>query len=126
MSSVQVLPLANYPNGTHVLGPVDFADDVTSVDISIARCTTANPTIWPNASTVVVVSPEVSLDGGSTWGGAGGFTSNGGIFVSAKTGLEVPTTIGGGGIPAGSDRKYRCTVVITGGPLRSSATVEVN
>lgn len=126
MSSVQVLPLANYANGVHgPLGPVDIADNVTSVDFSIQRCTTATPTIWPNASTTLDVLPEVSLDGGSTWIEAGRFTSAGGI-VHDKTGGETQFTRGGGGLPAGTGRKYRVTATIAGGPLRSTATVEIN
>lgn len=126
VSSVQVLPLANYPNGTRVLGPIDFADDVTSVDFSIARCTTATPTIWPNVSTTLDVVPEVSVDGGVTWTEAGAFHSYGGI-ASGKGGVgEAAFTIGGGSLPAGTNRQYRVTVTIGGGPLRSSATVEVN
>lgn len=126
MASVQVLPLANYANGTRVLGPIDIADDVTSVDFSIARCTTPTPTIWPNASTTLEVIPEVSVDGGVTWVEAGRFASAGGI-AQGKGGVgEATVTIGGGSLPAGTNRQYRVTTIIGGGPLRSSATVEVN
>lgn len=126
MASVQVLPLGNYPNGTRNLGPVDIADDVTSVDISIARCTTATPAIWPNESTVLTITPEVSVDGGVTWIEAGKSVSAGGIVVSGRTGQEVAVSRSGGSLPAGTNRRYRVTVQITGGPLRSSATVEVD
>jgi hypothetical protein len=125
MASVQVLPLANYANGTRVLGPIDIADDVSSVDISIARCTTPTPTIWPNASTVVTITPEVSIDGGVSWSEAGKSVSGGGISIG-RSGSEIPFSLSGGSLPAGTGRKYRCTVDIAGGPLRSSATVEVN
>lgn len=126
MSSVQVLPLANYPNQTRTLGPIDIADDVTSVDFSIARCTTATPTIWPNASTTLDVLPEVSIDGGVSWIEAGRFSTWGGI-AAGKGGVgEAAFTIGGGSLPVGTNRQYRVTITIGGGPLRSSATVEVN
>jgi len=126
MASIQVLPLANYSNGVRVSSAIDIADDVTSVDFSIQRCTTATPTIWPNASTVLDILPEVSLDGGTTWIEAGRSTAPGGIITSVKAGGEVPFMIGGGSLPAGTNRKYRVTTTITGGPLRSTATVEVN
>lgn len=126
MSSVQVLPLANYPNGTHgPFGPIDLADDVTSSDFSIARCTTATPTIWPNVTTTIQVLPEVSIDGGVTWQGAGGFSSAGGIAF-AHNGSEQPFAKGGGNLPIATGRKFRVTAIIAGGPLRSSATVEIN
>lgn len=127
VSSVQVLPLGNY-NGTHVAGPVNVADNVTSVDISIARCTTSTPTIWPNASTVLDILPEVSVDAGVTWVESGRSISPGGISFG-KGGVEAPFSISGGSLPPavnGITRQYRCTFAITGGPLRSSVTVEVN
>lgn len=127
VSSVQVLPLGNY-NGTHVAGPVNVADNVTSVDISIQRCTTATPAIWPNVTTVLAITPEVSTDAGETWGEAGASVSPGGISFG-KGGLEAPFSISGGSLPAavnGITRQYRCTFVITGGPLRSAVTIEVN
>lgn len=125
MSSVQVLPLGNY-NGTHVMGPVDIADDVSSVLISIARCTTAAPTIWPNASTILTITPEVSVDGGQTWIESGKSVSPGGVLVIQH--VELANSISGGSLAAavnGITRQYRCTVDIANGPLRSSATVEV-
>lgn len=126
MSSVSILPLANYANGTQVLGPIDVASDVTVIDFSIQRCTTPTPTIWPNASTTLVITPEVSLDGGVTWTEAGKSTNEGGI--SLFRGNEVAFARSGGSIPpqvGGTARKYRVTTVIAGGPLRTSATVEV-
>lgn len=129
MASIEVLPLGNY-NGTHVLGGatgIQVADDVTSVDISIARCTSATPTIWPNASTVLDIKPEVSCDDGVTWIESGRSISPGGI--SFIKGQQAAFSISGGSLPPavnGIARRYRCTVAITGGPLRSSMTVEVN
>lgn len=127
MASVPVLPLANYANGSRSMGPIDVADDVTSIDFSIARCTTATPTIWPLVTTTLEVTPEVSLDGGVSWIEAGKSTSPGGI--STFRGAEQPFSRGGGFIPPainGITRQYRVSIVIAGGPLRSSATVEVN
>lgn len=127
MASVQVLPLNNYANGTRNLGPIDVASDVTTIDFSIQRCTTATPTIWPNITTTLEITPEVSLDGGVTWVEAGKSTSAGGI--STFHGAEVAFALSGGYIPpevGGVTRKYRVTTVIAGGPLRTSASVEVN
>lgn len=128
MASVQVLPLNNYPNQTRVLGPIDIADDVTSCDISVQRCTTATPTIWPNVTTVLAITPEVSVDGEQTWVEAGASISPGGISP-AKGGGEAAFGVSGGGLPAavnGITRRYRNTVVITGGPIRTTVTFEVN
>lgn len=124
MASVQVLPLANYPNGTHTSGIIDIADDVTSVDFNIQRCTTATPTIWPNASTILVIAPEVSVDGGPFIAN-GSSSSSGGIGFD-KHGGEAAFTLAGGSLPPGINRRYRVSAIITGGPLRSTATIEVN
>lgn len=127
MASVQVLPLANYSNGTRNAGPIDIASDVTSIDFSVQRCTTATPTVWPNASTTLEIIPEVSLDGGSTWIEAGRSFSEGGI--STFRGVEVAFAKSGGYVPpqvGNTTRQYRVTTIIAGGPLRTSATVEVN
>ena len=129
MPNVTALPLGNYANGTHgPFGPVDIADNVTSVLISIQRCTSADLTIWPNATTILTMTPEVSIDGGVTWIEAGKSVSPGGILIRKLTGLEVPVSESGGSLPApqnGITRKYRVTIDIVGGPLRSSATIEV-
>ena len=128
MASVSVLPLNNYANGTRQLGPIDLASDVTSVLFSIQRCTTATPTVWPNASTTLEIIPEVSLDGGVTWIEAGRTTNVGGIQLS-KFGTELAFALSGGYLPAevgGVTRQYRVQTTIAGGPLRTSASVEVN
>lgn len=124
MASVPVLPLANYSNGTRTAGPIDIADDVTHVDFNIQRCTTLTPTIWSLSTTTLEIIPEVSLDGGSTWIEAGRSSSAGGISFG-KHGEEVAFAIGGGSLPAGVNRQYKATTIIAGGPLRSTATVEV-
>ena len=127
MASVQVLPLNNYANGTRELGPIDVASDVTSIDFSIQRCTTATPTVWPNVATTLEIIPQVSVDGGVTWNDAGRSTNVGGI--SLFRGNEVAFSRSGGSIPpqvGGVTRQYKVTTIIAGGPLRTSATVEVN
>jgi hypothetical protein len=119
----QSLPLANYPNGVHQLPTYDIPDNATEIEVHIARCTAATPTIWPNASTNIDVRPEVSIDGGP-WVAEGRFTGDGGIYVN-KAGLEVPETFNTIGLPAGVNRKLRASVTITGGPLRTQVDIVV-
>jgi hypothetical protein len=131
MSSIPVLPLGNYANGTSVLGGatgIQVASDVTSIDISLACCTSADPTIWPDINTVLTIKPEVSTDDGVTWVEAGASVTPGGIHQS-KNGGELAFVRSGGSLPAqvgAVARRYRCTVTVAGGPCRTSATVEVN
>lgn len=127
MASISVLPLNNYANGTRQSSALDLASDVTSVLFNVQRCTAATPDIWPNASTQLQIIPEVSQDAGVTWIEAGKSTSIGGVAMF--NGHEQPFTLSGGSLPVelnGVTRKYRVSTIITGGPLRTSATVEVN
>jgi hypothetical protein len=129
MATVQVLPLNNYATGTHgPFGPVEVASDVTSILFNILCNSTAQPTIWPNVTTVLTTTPEVSTDAGVTWTEAGKSVTPGGPHTS-KFGTELQSILSGGSLPAqvgNTPRQYRVTLAITGGPLRSSATVEVN
>lgn len=128
MASVQVLPLATYPSGPRSFGPIDIANDVTSIDFTIACRTTADPTIWPNITTVLTITPWVSVDGGLTWVEAGKSVTPGGIHIG-KNGTELSSVASGGFIPPvvnGITRKFKLDLDIVGPPLRSSATVEVN
>jgi hypothetical protein len=128
LSTIQVLPLANYANGSRTSSAIEVASDVTSIDFNILCNSSVNPTVWPNLSTVLAITPEVSVDGGVTWVEAGASNTPGGPHLT-KTGGELLSVLSGGFIPlqvGNTPRQYRVTTVITGGPLRSSATVEVN
>ncbi len=123
MADLAAIPLGNYAAGSYNFGPIDIADSVTRCDFKVARCTTADPTIWPLATVALSVQLEVSVDGGA-WVGQGGFSAVGGI-ANTKVGAEATHSIGGGNFPAGVNRRVRGSVTITGGTLRSSATVQV-
>jgi hypothetical protein len=127
MTSVTVLPLANYANGTRAFGPIDVASDVTAIAFSVQRCTTPNPTIWPNSTTTLEIIPELSTDLGVTWTEVGRTTNAGGI-QTARQGGELGFSVSGGNLPAqvgGITRQYRVSTIIAGGPLRTAATAEV-
>ena len=118
-----VLPLNDYPNGTHV-GTFNIGDTVTGWWFEIARCTTADPTIWPNASTTISVQMELSRDNGQTWEGAGWFNAEGGILVQ-RDGSDTPAVRFSSTLRPGTQRRLRATITIAGGPLRSFGTLEV-
>jgi hypothetical protein len=127
MAETVVLPLANYPNQTRNFGPITIADSVTVVDFKVQRCTTATPTIWPNASTTLSIMQEISLNGGVSWMPLGGNFSAGGGIQAGKGGVgELAYSQGGGYLPVGVNRQVRGTVVIAGGPLRTTASVVIN
>jgi hypothetical protein len=128
VAETTVLPLKNYQNGVYDFGPVDVPDAVTRVEYKIARCTTATPTIWPNATTTLTINMEYSLDGGATWWGVGGGVdgATGGIQMDKYGTSERTYEMGFGTIPSGAGRLIRGRVIIAGGPLRTSVGVVVN
>jgi hypothetical protein len=117
------IPLNDYATGTHNLPSTNILDNATGIYFEISRCTTATPTIWPNASTELSISLEVSLDGGATWLGLSGFGSTGGIFIK-RDGSEATVSSSLTNLPAGTGRKVRGTATIVGGPLRSQGFFE--
>lgn len=128
MTTVTILPLADYALGLVMHGPVDVAADVTSVDFSIQCWTLATPLIWPLVTTVLTITPEVSTDGGLTWIEAGKSVTPGGPHLD-KFGQPLSFVRSGGGLPApvnGVTRQYRVWTDITGGLLRSLVNLEVN
>jgi hypothetical protein len=120
------LPLGNYQNGTRTTGWRAIPDTATFISVELARCTSADPTIWPNASTMVDLTIELSMDGGAT------------VYLRATEG-QIPGGImpgkGGGEaprsrkalwpIPPGSNRMVRLGASVSGGPIRTSGTIEI-
>ena len=111
------------PDGTRVFGPVNVPNALQEIRVSIDRCTTATPTLWPSPDTWLDFFIEVSLDGGATWLRTVGATAPGGI-VMGKGGVEAPATFIGCSLPEGTGRRARATATVTGGPLDSRITVE--
>jgi hypothetical protein len=115
----------NIATGSQDLGPVTLPNGLTSLKITIKRCTTATPTIWPNAATTIKASLFVSVDGGVNWIASGSLTSAGGIYV--RNGVEVPNTIlEVVPIPTGTSRQIKATITVANGPLVSNVTIEAN
>lgn len=115
--------------GSHDLGPANLPDNLSNITLSLARCTTATPLNWPNESTTIAVTLYISPDGGTTWTNVGGFTAAGGILLRSLDNSELaatafyiqtPLTTGGTG------RKIKATVVVTGGPLSSIASIDAD
>lgn len=124
MTTVSVLPVATYPAGTHNFGPVAVPDAITSIQIDIARCTLADPTIWPNTTDTIAMELDLSLDGGATYSLLASSLDGGGRLVNGKTGLEVPTTYVQTGLPAGTNRFLKGSITLSAS-IKTSATVTV-
>lgn len=114
-------------SGVHELGPANLPDDLNEITISLARCTTATPSNWPNSNTIIAITLSISPDGGVTWQDVGGFSAAGGILLrsldnselaATSFNIQTPLTTGGTG------RKIKATATVTNGPLPSIVTIE--
>jgi len=125
LSRTLVIPLANYPTGNRsfAVGGT-LSDAATLIYAELARCTSADPSIWPNQSTRVKVICEISLDGGAVWLFQASFLSEGDIVLNwhgaevALSTMEIP-------LFPGTSRRARFSVEITGGPCRTQGFLEL-
>jgi len=126
MAKTRDLPLADYPTGTRTFVK-QTPNGLNGFLIAIARCTTADTSIWPNVATELDLIAVPSYDGGATFdrtAAAGMSGATGGIRVNSRTGLEY--TVQDCGVnftpPANA---VEITVTIRNGPLRTFADVTV-
>lgn len=122
LSRTQAIPLADYPSGARALPETSVLDAATVFYFEIARCTSADPTIWPDAATTLSLDLEISYDNGATWRDWAGFQDGGGIVMfkgaeRAVSTLKAP-------MEPGANRRIRGTVTITNGPLRTQGFYE--
>ena len=125
LSRTLVIPLANYPTGNRsfAVGGT-LSDAATLIYAELARCTSADPSIWPNQSTRVKVICEISLDGGAVWLFQASFLSEGGIVLNSH-GAEVALSTMEIPLFPGTSRRARFSVEITGGPCRTQGFLEL-
>lgn len=119
MAQINVLPLSTYPMGTRNIGPVNIADGVSKATFAFQRCTTATPTVWPDVATKLAFTLEYSIDDGLNWTLGPALTAEGGIAFN-RDGSEAQYTYVIGGLPAGTNRKIRATITISGTDLFTS------
>jgi hypothetical protein len=113
----------NIASGFFQTAGIAIAANVTTLQLRLARNTTATPTFWPNASTTIVGNIRVSFDGGSNYQHSCGFTASGGLVI--VDGVEASeTTLRGPVTPTQSGRLIRADVTVTNGPLLSELTLE--
>lgn len=124
MAKSRALSLANYPSGSRQFGPWAFPNGLDGFDIRIGRCTTATPTIWPNASTRVSLVMEFSFDGGETYPHVETWTPQGGGIVS-KNGVELAEESAGWRYSPNQPTHAKATVTVTNGPIRTYVDVTV-
>lgn len=105
------------PSGQQSFGTENVPDALTVVLFTLRYCTTATPTLWPNANTVIRTSAWQSNDGGTTWMHRSTMSSFGGIHV--VKGVEDPETTWGFTLIPGLNRQIRVDVEVENGPLNT-------
>lgn len=121
---LRAFDLDDYPNGMRQFGPFNLRANDREFYFEIRRCTSADLTIWPNASTTVKFDLELSRDGGANWEYGGGFEARGGVHTKID-GSEATITAIKVSLPPGAQRQMRAAITIAGGPLRSEGFAEL-
>lgn len=126
LSKTRSIPLGNYPNGTYDRGPFATPNGLDGFDIRIGRCTSADPTIWPNATTVVTIDLQVSFDGGDTFSplGANRAVLAGGI--ESQRGVEIAESIVSWRFSPDEPTHLKLQVKVEGGPIKTYMDVTIN
>lgn len=128
ITKTRSIPLGNYANGVYPFGPIATPNGLNAFKVSMGSCTTADPTIWPNASTVVALDLQFSYDNGATYTPAGGNGASftGGIKVDTKTGLEIPEKAYSVRFNPDEPDHFKGTITVTGGPVRTYVDVTLD
>lgn len=120
----RVIPLANYPTGQRTFGPFSVPDTAQFLYFEVARCTSVDPTIWPNESTKLRLAFEGRVVGQPDWTPAGAFEAQGGIHVR-RDGVELTLTTFRVSLPPLANRELRATITVEDGPLRTEGSIEL-
>lgn len=118
-----LFPLATYPNGTYSFGPYATPSGINGIKATFARCTSADPTIWPLTSTRISIELVCSYDGGVTYDPAIlGWSQGGGIITDSKTGEEKAFT-NASWTADPPPTHVKGAITVTGGPIKTSMTL---
>src|SRR4051812_33247046 len=114
----------NLPSGDTPFGPFAVPNGLAGFQIIMARCTTATPTIWPNAATTAEVHFQFSWDGGVTWSDPNANMAGpvGGGIQSGRSG-EMASWISQWRFNPAAPTHLQGFVRVTNGPLRTSVQV---
>lgn len=113
------------PTGQGSVGnDINVPDDLTNTIITLGLCTTATPTFWPRATTILTANAYWSVDGGANFRHRSVFSVEGGIHLSK--GVEVPNCVWSFGLPPSPGRLLRILFDVIDGPLDTRVTVEVS
>lgn len=113
------VPLGTYQVGTYTFGPIATPNGLDGFDLRVGRCTTADPTIWPDSGVVVTVDLQVSFDGGSTYSAIGANRwSQGGGIITGRDGEVVESVISWRFSP-NEPTHFKVQINVAGGPIKT-------
>lgn len=87
------IPLNVYTSQTLTIPSRATPQGMEGCLIEMPRCTTADPTIWPLASTIIVFSLDFSYDNEATWS-VGQYVARHTGGIRSKNGVEVAVSQG--------------------------------
>lgn len=125
-TQVTIAPLNTYAAGTYPFGPIALPNGTHGFNVSVQRCTSANPTIWPSSTTTLQFDLQFSCDGGKTYSKLGENSAGpslGGIITDPKTGQEVPAWVFCWRFSPVDATHVKGVITIAGGSVKTSATV---
>ncbi len=126
MAKTRDIPLNTYPTGVRQFVK-NTPNGLSGFQVSIARCTSADPTIWPDPNSRIKILVECSYDDGLSFppnGGSASFEGSGGI-ATGKLG-EIPFSIMSCRFSPNEPNAVRITVEIINGPIKTFGDVTVN
>jgi len=122
VSTVRELPLASYPTGSRTIVR-QTPNGLAGFNVTVGRCTSVDPTIWPDLNSRIKITVEASYGGGLTFppdGARGGWEQGGGIIV--QRGVEIATSVFSCRFNPEATA-VRITAEIINGPIRTFADI---
>lgn len=123
MTTIVVKPLAVYAAGTYTVPPTSVPNSFTRFRMDIARCTSADNTVWPNSTDTISYMLTCSTNGGPFYE-LGDGSDTGGIVLNGKTHVEVPFMTMDSELPVGENRIISGTATLSAA-IKTSVTVTV-
>lgn len=119
---IQLLPLADYPAGSHTSAEIDLADDVCGYKLDLFRCTDNAPDVWSDAEQSLGVKVEILLE--NEWLAWGAFEAFGGKHVRRDGSIAETSYLIARISRMQVGRKLRMTLTAAA-PVRTGAVLEL-
>lgn len=124
MAKIRSLPLNTYPSGTRTLGPFNFPNGLAGFDLRLGRCTSADPTIWPDPNTRVKFRMLFSFDGGANYDHIEIWEPQGGGIVLVR-GVELAEEVATWGFSPVEPDHAKVEITVENGPIKTYLDVTI-